>query len=184
MSVLKYWVAGPWAPIDREVLNEIEDFAKSLGSCPHSAHIADDLAKAVTSKVTPPHLRAGIMISVVRQLGDAVRDSLEASSSTSISIDAMEPLDVANMLAHLQGELFKRLRPADYVISVHGLPIANNIGEASALQDKIAFWVQKSILDAEARGKVEARSEVESRAKVLTLFIVAAQASLAITLSI
>jgi RasGEF domain len=67
------------------------------------------------------------------------------------------PDDVAAALTALEGDMYSRIRPADYINHLQGHQGPNRVTEAQTATLKITFWVKQRVLhsdDIKRRGRM------------------------------
>jgi hypothetical protein len=74
----------------------------------------------------------------------------------------ISPLSLAIALTTLEGDQYNRILPADYISHLHNLSDSNNVSVACATNNRIVYWVKKSILQP---------TQVEARAEVFKFFV-------------
>jgi hypothetical protein len=79
------------------------------------------------------------------------------------------PHDLAIALTLLEGDKYKSILPIDYIAHLRQHPGPNNVESACAVNNKIGYWVKKSILH---------YNQPEKRGKVLKFFVNTAQVNL------
>ena len=99
----------------------------------------------------------------------SLQDSRLLSPASSVAdipgSNDMSPQDFAVALTILEGEVYEKILPADYIACIRRLP-GNRVDKASEINKRIVVWVKQTLLKPET---------ISARAAVMQFFIVTAQ---------
>ncbi|KIJ29890.1 hypothetical protein M422DRAFT_268673 [Sphaerobolus stellatus SS14] len=139
LTVLKTWLGGQHTlPKDRPLLEKMRSFAQSIqasSSVPAIASLAQDVSKLIdigmTSAFETTRLRSSSL-----------------ASSTASSARAPEPSSrqLAEIITSLESERFQHIIPSDCISWLKGAKDKNGVSQFIDENNKLSYWVQKSIL--------------------------------------
>jgi len=148
IDVMKYWVTSPYFKVDINVLARMMEFASSIQSLKPMDKLAQELHSAAAERLISPSIPHTMI-------------SPKPAKPT-------KPRDLAIALLMLEGDMYTRILPADYISYFQQQPGENTVRDVLETKYKITCWVQQVILSYDKLGE---------RSELLKFFVSTAEES-------
>jgi hypothetical protein len=145
----------------------MKQFVLSVTSPPTIAKLANEVAAIIDERVRLVDIlrTQHLTIFVQMQPVSSILPPLDPSDTIPTVAD-MTPRDIAECLTWVEGDLYSQILPADYIVQALTPSVANKVEAASAMNNKIGYWVKRSILYSD---------QLESRGRLFKYFVEIAQ---------
>ena len=151
---MKHWVASPYVTIDPGV---VRAFANSVSSSRFMMEKANEVVAAINVKVSLfIHAFLDLRSQRFMQTDECPLLSASESPTTVTALLHNTSEQMAAALTALEGVMYSRIRPADYISHLRELQGSDRVADASLTNHKITFWVMQKVLRSdliERRGK-------------------------------
>jgi hypothetical protein len=146
-------------PIEDDVLEQIKMFANSVTSSSFMGEKANQIGEVIDRKVgVLSHCFPTALITILKITETEEYPLPSASESVTHSgVLVNNSEQIAAALTALEGGMYSRIRPADYINHLQERQCPNRVADASMTTLKITFWVKQRLLhsnDIKPRGNM------------------------------